>query len=72
MELCESASVVAVSADTSLELLMMQNLRGFEANLMEFEENIQPFLGVGLIGKLFCAMCMVEVEDDTAIGIRYN
>lgn len=71
MELSSSASVaaaVSAAGDASLELLM-QNLRGFDANLMVMEfENAKPSLGVG-IGKLFWAIYTVEVEEDTAIGI---
>lgn len=48
MELPVLASVVTVSADASPELLIMQNPRGLDANLMEFE-NAQPIFGVGLV-----------------------
>lgn len=48
MELPVSASVVTVSADASPELLIMQNLRCLDANLMEFE-NAQPIFAVGLV-----------------------
>lgn len=71
MELSSSASVAASvsAADASLLELLMQNLRGFDANLMVMEfENPKPSFRVG-IGKLFWAIYTVEVEEDTAIGI---
>lgn len=66
IELSDSSTcVVAVSEDSSLELLI-RSLRGFEAKEAEFGKKV-PFLGIGA-GKFCPEIYTVAVVDEIAMA----